>query len=77
MLKIITSAASGLIVAGGIGYGYVQKAQEHLATLERDNKVLTLQVTREDTAIDKAIAELRAARSHPAAAAAVTGDGAP
>ena len=76
MLKIITSAASGLVVAGGIGYGYVQKAQEHLAMLERDNKVLTLQVTREDTAIDKAIAELRAARSHPAAAA-VTGDGAP
>jgi predicted RNA-binding protein with RPS1 domain len=66
MLKIITSAASGLIVAGGIGYGYVQKAQEHLAKLEADNVTLTATVRREDTAIDLAIKTLQAARKAPA-----------
>jgi hypothetical protein len=76
MLKIITSAASGLIVAGGIGYGYVQKAQEHLATLERDNKVMVASIARKDAAIDKAIAALQLARKGEPIASPV-GDGAP
>jgi hypothetical protein len=65
MLKIITSAASGLILAGGVGYGYVQKAQEHLATVEATNRTLSAQVSRQDAAIDKAIEALRAARGTP------------
>jgi hypothetical protein len=72
MLKIISSAASGLIVAGGIGYGYIQKAQEHVAKLEADNAALAVTVKREDTAIDKAIADLRAARSVPATGSQVS-----
>jgi hypothetical protein len=75
MLKIISAAATGIIAAGSIGYSYVQKAQEHVATLERDNKTLTAQVVREDIAIDKAIAALQAARSKPAAAVSAEGRG--
>lgn len=67
MLKIITSAASGLILAGGIGYGYVQKAQEHLATVEASNRTLTAQVRAKDAGIDAAIKALQLARTAGAA----------
>ena len=76
MLKIITSAASGLIVAGGIGYGYVQKAQEHLATLERDNKTLAAQVHAKNDGIDAAIKALQSARKAGEMPAVPVGDGA-
>lgn len=67
MLKIITSAATGLIAAGAVGYGYVQKANEHVASLQSQISVLTATVKRRDDGIDAAIKALRAARSEPAA----------
>jgi outer membrane murein-binding lipoprotein Lpp len=67
MLKIISAAASGLVLAGTVGYSYVQKAQQHVADLESANKTLTAQVTREESAIDKAIHDLQAARKAPPA----------
>jgi outer membrane murein-binding lipoprotein Lpp len=68
MLKIISAAASGLVLAGTVGYSYVQKAQQHVADLESANKTLTATVNREDSAIDKAIADLQSARSAPVGA---------
>jgi hypothetical protein len=62
MLKIITSAASGLILAGSVGYGYVKKAQEHVAALESSNASLTATVARRDAGIDAAIKALQSAR---------------
>jgi hypothetical protein len=63
MLKIISAAATGIIAAGSIGYSYVQKAQEHVATLERDNQAMSASIARKDAAIDKAIAALQAAKT--------------
>ena len=62
MLKIISAAASGLVLAGSIGYSYVQKAQEHVAKLEADNVSLTATVARRDAGIDAAIKALQSAR---------------
>jgi alpha-D-ribose 1-methylphosphonate 5-triphosphate synthase subunit PhnG len=63
MLKIITSAATGLLAAGAVGYGYVQKANEHTAALQVQIVALTAQVKRRDEGIDAAIKALRAAKS--------------
>ena len=70
MLKIISAAASGLVLAGGIGYGYIQKAQEHVASLEASNKTLTATVARKDAGIDAAIKALQLARKNPTGEAA-------
>lgn len=66
MLKIISAAASGLVLAGTVGYSYVQKAQQHVADLESANKTLTASVARKDAGIDAAIKALQLARRNPA-----------
>jgi hypothetical protein len=66
IMRLVASAAGGIIAAGSVAYSYVQREEAKVAVLERANAELSATVTRESTAIDRAIAVLQAAKKKEA-----------
>jgi hypothetical protein len=59
MLKLIASAITGVTLAGGVAYSYVQKEQQHIAQLTVENTKLHADNMRQGNAIDAAIKVLQ------------------
>ena len=59
MIRLIASALTGVTLAGGVAYSFVQKEQQHIAQLTAENLQLHADNLRETNAIDAAIKVLQ------------------